>query len=268
MTDLNKVKADYEAGTKYKDIAAKYGVTVNTVKSWIRRNGWSRNKTGTKKRVHPKIKQGAPIGNQNAIGNVGGGAPTRNKNAVVTGEHESILLSELDDEERKLYDQVQTDPLTRIDEEIRILTIRERRMLARLKAAQDDLTDEEVTTLTQLINDKMPSTNPKGRTVMITVKHMADVQISTVKTSQIDLVLRLEESLTKVSAQLNKAVATRQSIINADVRNELVQSQNEIAKTQNIKLRADLGIDDDDDNDDGFIDAIKGRLKEVWNDED
>nr|WP_252903783.1 phage terminase small subunit-related protein [Secundilactobacillus oryzae] len=31
---------------KYKDIAAKYGVTLNTVKSWKQRNGWTRDGTG------------------------------------------------------------------------------------------------------------------------------------------------------------------------------------------------------------------------------
>lgn len=33
---------DYMLGMKYKDIAAKYGVTINTVKSWKQRYGWER----------------------------------------------------------------------------------------------------------------------------------------------------------------------------------------------------------------------------------
>lgn len=39
---------DYMAGMKYKDIAAKYSVTINTVKSWKVRYGWN------KKSVHTK----------------------------------------------------------------------------------------------------------------------------------------------------------------------------------------------------------------------
>lgn len=35
---------DYMQGMKYKDIAAKYGVTINTVKSWKQRYSWSREK--------------------------------------------------------------------------------------------------------------------------------------------------------------------------------------------------------------------------------
>lgn len=43
--------ADYLNGMKYKDIAAKYGVTINTVKSWKSRYQWSRD---GKKSVHTK----------------------------------------------------------------------------------------------------------------------------------------------------------------------------------------------------------------------
>ncbi len=38
---------DYAKGMKYKDLAEKYGVSVNTIKSWKQRHGWQR------KRVHP-----------------------------------------------------------------------------------------------------------------------------------------------------------------------------------------------------------------------
>ncbi|WP_258088133.1 terminase small subunit [Weissella fangxianensis] len=52
---------DYNAGMKYKDIADKYGVTINTVKSWKRRYEWVRNKSAPpQKSVHTKSKKGAP----------------------------------------------------------------------------------------------------------------------------------------------------------------------------------------------------------------
>lgn len=86
---------DYNNGMKYKDIAEKYGVTLNTVKSWKTRK-W--NKDETEKGVHTKTKsvhtkeekqeRGAPIGNTNAIGNKGNknaSPPKRNSNAVTHG---------------------------------------------------------------------------------------------------------------------------------------------------------------------------------------
>ena len=57
----DEARKDYEAGMKYKDIATKYKVSLNTVKSWRSRNGWSRGAPETEKgapqkteRVHPK----------------------------------------------------------------------------------------------------------------------------------------------------------------------------------------------------------------------
>lgn len=44
--NTDAARDDYMFGMKYKDIAAKYGVTINTVKSWKQRNGWSRKKGG------------------------------------------------------------------------------------------------------------------------------------------------------------------------------------------------------------------------------
>ena len=51
-------RADYLAGMKYKDIAAKYGVSINTVKSWAKRHGWTRPRVQPKKktRVQPDSK--------------------------------------------------------------------------------------------------------------------------------------------------------------------------------------------------------------------
>ena len=73
MTDSEKriaAQHDYELGMKYKDIAEKYGVSFNTVKSWRSRYGWVRKgakKGCTKKpkRVQPKTPTGAAINQLN-----------------------------------------------------------------------------------------------------------------------------------------------------------------------------------------------------------
>lgn len=59
MTKQEMAEKDYLAGMKYKDIAAKYDVSINTVKSWKKRNGWVRG-APEKKSVHPKTKKVAP----------------------------------------------------------------------------------------------------------------------------------------------------------------------------------------------------------------
>lgn len=53
-------ESDYVAGMKYKDIATKYGVSMNTVKSWKKRYAWSRNKnTGCIQKGCTQNKNGA-----------------------------------------------------------------------------------------------------------------------------------------------------------------------------------------------------------------
>lgn len=42
MNNYELAEKDYKAGMKYKEIADKYGVTINTVKSWKQRYNWSR----------------------------------------------------------------------------------------------------------------------------------------------------------------------------------------------------------------------------------
>jgi uncharacterized protein YjcR len=82
-TNRIKAEADYLRGMKYKDVAQKYGVTLNTIKSWKTRYKWDRKSVHTKeKRVHTK--GGAPLGNKNAVGN-SGGAPLQNTNALKHG---------------------------------------------------------------------------------------------------------------------------------------------------------------------------------------
>lgn len=45
MTNQELAEKDYIAGMKYKDIADKYNVSLNTVKSWKKRKGWIRGDT-------------------------------------------------------------------------------------------------------------------------------------------------------------------------------------------------------------------------------
>ena len=48
MNNYELAELDYKSGMKYKDIAEKYGVTVNTVKSWKQRYNWTRKSTEKK----------------------------------------------------------------------------------------------------------------------------------------------------------------------------------------------------------------------------
>lgn len=97
---------DYLKGMKYKEIAEKYGVTINTVKSWKTRYKWSKD---GKKSVHTKTgkvcTQKFRLGNQNAAGH---GAPEGNKNAEKYG----FFSKYLPDETREIFSAIEeADPL-------------------------------------------------------------------------------------------------------------------------------------------------------------
>ena len=88
MQDVKeKVKQDYIKGMKQKEISAKYDISLNTLKSWIKRYNWS----SEKKKGAPKNKKGAPFGNKNATG------PPGNKNAEKFGFFSKYLPEETQD---------------------------------------------------------------------------------------------------------------------------------------------------------------------------
>jgi phage terminase small subunit len=58
MKKQEQAEKDYLSGMKYKDIAAKHGVSINTVKSWKTRNNWQRG-APVKKSMRVKAEKGA-----------------------------------------------------------------------------------------------------------------------------------------------------------------------------------------------------------------
>lgn len=122
-----KIKKDYLAGAKHKEICEKYSITLNQLKYLIRKNNWKRKSNRSK----------AQKGNQNAVGNSGGHAPEGNQNAVTTGEYANIFNTVLDDDEQNILKNELEGTKETLLQEIKILTIREKRMLARIKELKE-----------------------------------------------------------------------------------------------------------------------------------
>ncbi|WP_313150838.1 phage terminase small subunit [Lysinibacillus capsici] len=277
---------DYKNGMKQKDIAAKYNVSINTVKSWQQRKWKEMDNitdasqkvcTPNKKSMHTK--SGAPIGNKNALGNAGGAprsnsnakgnkggsAPTGNKNAVTTGEYETIMWDYLDDEEKAIFDSIETDPLFQIDMTIRELTIRHRRMMKRINKVEDGLSDTQRRVLQQLRKVKEAATGADGKTVTVTKDRMVTVEIDETEFRAIDDILNIEEALTRITNQLVRAIKQKhnieKSVLEQQIKLEQMQLNIEKTKTDieltKIAIRKENG-DDDEFEDDGFLEALKG----------
>ena len=104
-TNYELAEVDYMAGMKYKDIAEKYDVSLNTVKSWKTRYKWSRdNKKGVRtKNKKVRTQKGGQPGNKNAVGNKGGAAPKGNKN----NERHGFFAKWLPEETFEIFKDVQ-----------------------------------------------------------------------------------------------------------------------------------------------------------------
>ena len=106
-TDENvraQVLTEYRNGVKPKALSEKTGISVNTIKSWIKRDK-ARSKDAQedapqKKEGAPsKRKRGAPTGNKNAAES---GAPKGNQNAMKHGGYSAVYWDALSDEEKEM----------------------------------------------------------------------------------------------------------------------------------------------------------------------
>ena len=148
MTDVKEqIKNDYLSGIPPKKLAGKYDISLNTIKSWIKRYGWSEikkrgalsNTRGAPSDVSRKRKQGGQPGNKNAVG---GGAPEQNKNAEKYG----FFSKYLPDETREIFSAIeQADPLDLLWHQIQIAyaAIVRAQRIAYVKD-QDDKTIEKI----------------------------------------------------------------------------------------------------------------------------
>ena len=78
------------------DIAEQLGISPGTVRGWKNKDAWDDRLNGTlqKNTERSKRNKGAPQGNKNAIGNSGGSAPQKNKNAEKHGFFSKWLPAE------------------------------------------------------------------------------------------------------------------------------------------------------------------------------
>jgi uncharacterized protein YjcR len=90
---------DYKAGMKRKDIAQKYNVSINTVKSWKQRH-WNK-----KEGAPPKHKKGAPLKNKNASGRT----PKKDENQ--NARKHGFFAKWLPEEVNQIIGEMPEDPL-------------------------------------------------------------------------------------------------------------------------------------------------------------
>lgn len=180
MTDkkIEKIKNDYMSGLKYKEIQKKNKITNSQLISLIRNNKWKRKSNRSE----------ALKNNKNAVGNKGGpGAGEGNKNAVTTGEYENIYKDVLEDDELKLYENYEINNTEQLlIEQYKMLTIREKRMMKRIKEINDRGKDM---TINHIRNEKEGS-----------IKTITDAEPT------LNLIQRIEDGLTRVQEAKRRCI--------------------------------------------------------------
>lgn len=217
-----------------REISEKLSVPEKTISAWKSRDKWNevlqKDECSTSNNhCSTTNKGGAPIGNQNAVGNKGNSRaspPVGNKNALKTGEYETIFFETLSDEEKDIYSSLNDDPSFVLSEEIRLLKIRQLRMMKRIKEAESGLNDEEIDRLQQLRKIKTPI-EKDGKKLEIKREVMQDVQVSRKTHRKIDDILSIEDSLTRISNQLAKAIKQMNELYITDYKTDLMKAQTE-----------------------------------------
>lgn len=216
MVDREQAKKDWEQGMKRKDIAEKYGVSENTVKSWISRH-W-KNEKGAPKNAPKSKKTGAPKkggqkGNKNACGN---GAPLDNDNAQKHGGYSAVYWDTLTDEEKSLIEDMPKDEETLLIDQIKMYSVRERRLLKainKVKNAKGDVALANISrteTKRSFANDEDKQLYEERQAEKVAEGKILPGETYSLHTfteSKDSVITRLEAELTKVQNAKTKAIA-------------------------------------------------------------
>ena len=237
-------------GKKLIEISDLLKIPKGTIRSWKNRYDWD-NATLQKKKRNVAKKKGGQPGNKNAAGNKGGAAPEKNKNAVTTGEFETLLFDCLDLEEQRLVQAVPEDKQALLMQEIQLLTVRERRMLKRIELLRD-AADEE---------NKLAA----GETGMTAVGHKKGLENKETDLfeyrGKLGQIQNIEDALTRVQARKQAAIDALHRYGVDDARLEL--------ETMKVDLAAlKLGGQEQEVEDDGFLEALNTEAQELWEDAD
>ena len=228
-----------------KDIAAALGVKEGTVRSWKNRDNWDatlhpnrrnvakkecnvakdkKHKKPTKTKTYNMAKESYPLK-----------ARYDNKNAISTGEYEKIMFDTMDETELQLIKTIEENKKDLLIKEIQLLTVRERRMLKRIK----DLSEKEMEVVREIERGE-DETEIESENTLLQIQN-------------------IEEALSRVQEKKLKAIDSLHKYEIDESKFEL-----ELMKFEATALK-DLDTSTETE-DDGFIDALKGEVSEVWDD--
>lgn len=249
------------------DIAKQLEVSASTIRKWKSQDKWADKLKGSA----PISKRSAPFDslkkNKNAAGNSGGSAPPGNKNALTTGQYETIMLDQLSDDERAIFEGVTDDPLITINTEIRQLKVRQYRISKRISDVAQGMDDIEVQTYNKIKQKRHSFRDDNGNQIVTKINEVTPTGSMTQSYRKFDDLLKLEDALNAVGNSLLKAIKEKAKIMNIPYDQELLQIRAEMTKQQTriVKYNADKLYKNGADN--PIVKAMFALLKKQNGDE-
>lgn len=251
---IEQAKGMYLKGMKLVEIASQLNLPEGTVRRWKSTHRWDNERSDKKSERSDKKKRGGQPGNQNATG------PPGNKNAVKTGEFEALFFDCLEPDEQKLIQTVRPDKEQLLLQEIQLLTVRERRMLKRiesLKLLEQSSNPEEVQ------EDDELEKAPPGMSVTKYKSGMEKGKPTLLREYEgiLGQIQSIEDALTRVQARRQRAIEALHKFGYDDAHLEL----------ETMKFELELLKQDgqnEDDTDDGFLEAMNASAENVWGDDE
>ena len=235
-------------------IAEELELSEGTVRGWKAKDCWDDELNGTlrkkgaersnkKKRNAPK-KRGAPKGNKNAAGHKGVTPTGEGNGNYKHGAYTEVYWDVLDDDERIFAESEMADEESMLEEQIRLLTIRERRIMKAIQTYRDKLTGQSVSSIMRYETKKefrkgeeeekerydLLRRDKQDKAMVSYYGH--DVNATTMTTANIDIIKSLEATLTQVQARKTMCIKALAGL----------RMQRE--KLELVKLK--MGIGDDD----------------------
>lgn len=220
----------FNDGMAMVEIAKKLGVSDGTVRSWKNRHGWGdkpkknkRNvakKDGKKTATLQKKKRGGQPGNQNSKGaskGKGNPKPVPPPDMTKHGGYVPVFMDALDEDEQELVATIPDDTELLLMEQIRLFSIRERRILKAINKYREQNGDVSVADVTRFedkraFKDKEEEAEydrrQRKKVENEEILPGKSYSIQTHTTNKDMVIARLEQELSTVQGKKTKAIET------------------------------------------------------------
>lgn len=242
-----EIYKEHGGNIELRRIAERIVISEKTISGWKCKDKWDQQLNGvlqTDERSTPKTSKrnkGAPKGNKNAVGNAGGSAPPKNKNAEKHGFFSKWLPAET----LEIMESIeQSSPIDLLWDQIMI------QYTAIIRAQQIMYVDSKNEMIKEL---KKSKSSEFGSEESYEFQFAWDRQATFLNAQS------------RAMTTLNGMIKQYEEMLNSDLATE-----EQKARIDKLKVEISKAKDGDQEeyDDDGFIEALDGKLHEVWDDEE